>query len=96
MKLFTVAAGAFQPPPKVESAIVRLVPHARPPVEVHDVGTLSRLVAQAFSQRRKTLRNALRGQIDADTMIALGVDPALRPERLTLAQFAALANAIQR
>ncbi|UCE90253.1 MAG: 16S rRNA (adenine(1518)-N(6)/adenine(1519)-N(6))-dimethyltransferase RsmA [Pseudomonadota bacterium] len=92
-QLFTVAAGAFQPPPKVESAIVRLVPHARPPVEVHDVGALSQLVAQAFSQRRKTLRNALRGQVDTDTMIALGVDPTLRPERLTLAQFAALANA---
>ncbi len=93
--LFTVGPGAFRPAPKVESAVVRLVPHATPPVDVNP-DTLRRLVATAFAHRRKTLRNNLRGLLDPDTITALGIDPALRPERLTLDQFATLANALDK
>ncbi|GAB6043496.1 16S rRNA (adenine(1518)-N(6)/adenine(1519)-N(6))-dimethyltransferase RsmA [Endothiovibrio diazotrophicus] len=93
-KLFKVAPGAFFPPPKVESAIVRLVPHAVPPVEVGSEATFANLVRQAFSQRRKTLRNNLKGLLDAAAIEAAGVDPSIRPEQLTLAQFAALSRAV--
>ena len=92
MPLFTVPPEAFRPAPKVQSAIVRLVPHAVPPVHVADMARFERLVTQAFSMRRKTLRNCLRGLLDADAIAATGIDPGLRPETLTLAQFATLAE----
>ncbi|MDH3318402.1 MAG: 16S rRNA (adenine(1518)-N(6)/adenine(1519)-N(6))-dimethyltransferase RsmA [Betaproteobacteria bacterium] len=78
-KLFRVAAGAFRPPPRVESALVRLVPLAAP----LDLGAerFADVVRQAFSARRKTLRNAL-GLAAAD-FVALGLDPRLRPENLS-------------
>ena len=88
--LFTVPPEAFRPAPRVHSTLVRLVPHARPPVQVRDPARFERLVAQAFSMRRKTLRNSLRGLLDAEQIAAAGVDPGLRPETLTLEQFAAL------
>jgi 16S rRNA (adenine1518-N6/adenine1519-N6)-dimethyltransferase len=92
--LFTVPPEAFRPAPRVHSAIVRLVPHTRPPVQVGDFARFERLVAQAFSMRRKTLRNSLRGLLDADRITAAGVDPGLRAEMLTLEQFAALCEHI--
>ena len=92
--LFTVGPGAFNPAPKVDSAIVRLTPHAQPPVAVNSVEQLAWLVQQAFTQRRKTLRNNLKGIMDAECITSLGIDPALRPERLSLADFAKLANAV--
>ena len=88
--LFTVPPEAFRPAPRVHSAIVRLVPHARAPVQVGDFARFEKLVARAFSMRRKTLRNSLRGLLDAERIAAAGVDPGLRPEALTLEQFAAL------
>ncbi len=93
-RLFTVPPGAFYPPPKVYSAIVRLVPHEHPPVEVQSVQTLSQVVAQAFSQRRKTLRNTLKPLVAGSEIEALGIDPGRRPETLTLAEFALLTNAV--
>jgi len=90
--LFTVPPEAFHPAPSVHSAVVRLVPHAVPPVRISDMQRFERLVMQAFSMRRKTLRNSLRGLLDADAIAAAGVDPGLRPETLTLEQFAALAE----
>ncbi|HEB57727.1 MAG TPA: 16S rRNA (adenine(1518)-N(6)/adenine(1519)-N(6))-dimethyltransferase RsmA [Gammaproteobacteria bacterium] len=92
--LFTVPPGAFRPPPRVDSAVVRLVPHATPPVEV-DEAALARVVSQAFAQRRKTLRNSLRTLLDADAIAACGIDPGRRPETLSLAEFATLANAVR-
>ncbi|MCC5858666.1 MAG: 16S rRNA (adenine(1518)-N(6)/adenine(1519)-N(6))-dimethyltransferase RsmA [Ectothiorhodospiraceae bacterium] len=90
-RLFLVHPGAFHPPPRVESAIVRLRP--RPPEQpARDPALLSRLVAQAFSQRRKTLRNALRGLLDTGVMERAGIDPGQRPEQLTVADFVRLAN----
>ena len=94
--LFTVPPEAFRPPPKVQSSVVRLIPHATPPVRVSDMARFERLVAQAFSMRRKTLRNSLRGLLDAESITAAGIDPGLRPEALDLAQFAALAERIPR
>lgn len=93
-KLFEVPPHAFRPAPKVDSAIVRLVPHEKPPVEVHDLKAFSELVARCFSQRRKTLRNNLKGWLDAEGIEALGIDPAIRAETLGLAEFARLSNAV--
>ena len=90
--LFTVGPGAFRPPPKVASAVVRLIPHPSPPVKVKDTERFSRLVAEAFSQRRKTLRNTLRHRFDEGQLRGAGIDPSLRAEQLTLAEFARLAN----
>jgi len=95
-KLFEIGPGAFRPPPKVDSAVVRLSPHAAPPVAVDDPAALARVVSAAFGQRRKTLRNALKGCLDAGAIEAAGIDPGERAERLDLARFAALANALSR
>jgi 16S rRNA (adenine1518-N6/adenine1519-N6)-dimethyltransferase len=91
--LFDVLPEAFSPPPRVDSAVVRLVPHTTPPVTVTDINLLDKLVTQAFSQRRKTLRNTLRDYFSADQMQTLGIDPGRRAETLSLHEFAALANA---
>jgi len=93
-KLFDVRPGAFTPPPKVDSSIVRLIPHAVPPVRIDDRHTFARIAQAAFAHRRKTLRNNLRGLLTADIIAALGIDPERRAETLTLAEFAALANAL--
>jgi len=89
--LFRVGRGAFQPPPAVDSAFVRLVPHAKPPFEVADPARFGRVVAAAFSMRRKTLRNSLRGLVDAGRFDAAGIDAGRRPETLSPAEFARLA-----
>ncbi len=93
--LFDVPPESFDPAPKVMSAIVRLVPHQQPPVEVNDMTKLNRVVVQAFSQRRKTLRNSLKKLIDEDVIIALNIDPTLRAEALSLNDFAKLSNVLQ-
>ena len=93
-KLFDVHPGAFHPPPKVDSSVVRLVPHATPPVTIRDAEGFAHLVKAAFAQRRKTLRNNLKGLLPAETIAALGIEPERRAETLTLAEFATLANAL--
>ncbi len=90
-KLFTIGTGAFKPPPAVESAFCTLTPWPQPPFEVSDSERFRRLVTQAFSARRKTLRNALKGMVTVQQINGLGIDPGLRPENLSPAQFAALA-----
>jgi len=92
--LFTVGSGAFSPPPKVSSAVVRLCPRDAPPAEIADPAALARIVSLAFAQRRKTLRNSLRACLPQERISAAGIDPGTRPETLSLAQFAALANAL--
>jgi 16S rRNA (adenine1518-N6/adenine1519-N6)-dimethyltransferase len=87
-KLFRVAAGAFRPPPKVESAVVRLQPLGAPPA--CDAGRLEDVVRRAFSARRKTLRNALR--LAPDDFDALGIDPKLRPENLSPQDYVRIAQ----
>ena len=93
-KLFDVRPGAFTPPPKVDSPVVRLVPHPQPPVQVHNANAFARVVQAAFAQRRKTLRNNLKGLLATEALEALAIDPQRRAETLTLAEFAALANAL--
>ena len=93
-KLFDVRPGAFTPPPKVDSSVVRLVPHAAPPVAVHDANAFAHVVKASFAQRRKTLRNNLKGLMTAVILESLGIDPQRRAETLTLAEFAALANVL--
>ena len=91
--LFRIGAGAFTPAPKVESAFLRLRPHRPLPYPV-DAPTLhARIVAAAFGQRRKTLRNSLSKLVDAQLLIAAGIDPTLRAENLDVASYARLANA---
>jgi 16S rRNA (adenine1518-N6/adenine1519-N6)-dimethyltransferase len=93
--LFEVPPESFDPAPQVTSAIVRLVPHLQPPVVVNDMAKLNRVVTQAFSQRRKTLRNSLKKLIAEEEIVALGIDPVLRAESITLAEFASLSNLLQ-
>ncbi len=97
-RLFVVGPGAFTPAPKVESAVVRLVPHRPLPVALKDPALHARVVAAAFAQRRKTLRNSLRGLMDArlideSMLVAVGIDPSSRAETVPAAVFARLANA---
>jgi 16S rRNA (adenine1518-N6/adenine1519-N6)-dimethyltransferase len=96
LRLFTIGPGAFRPPPKVDSAFVRLAPHARPPVEVADPKAFGDIVRLAFMYRRKTLRNALSALLDSDAISAAGVDPGLRAEQLGLDAFARLADQVMR
>ena len=88
-KLFTVAAGAFTPPPKVRSAVVRLTPLAQPLVGPQEIAPFRKFVTACFSKRRKQLKNAVPGVTQAD-LEALGLDPTLRPERLWPADFVRL------
>jgi 16S rRNA (adenine1518-N6/adenine1519-N6)-dimethyltransferase len=92
--LFYVPPESFDPAPQVMSAIVRLVPHQQPPVAVDDIKKLNRVVTQAFSQRRKTLRNSLKKLISEEEIVALNIDPTLRAESITLAEFARLSNVL--
>ena len=89
--LFRVGRGAFVPAPAVDSAVVRLVPHATDPFPLPDRERFARLVAAAFSMRRKTLRNSLRGLAGPHEFDAAGIDANRRPETLAPAEFARLA-----
>ncbi len=89
--LFDVGPGAFQPRPKVWSAIVRLRPGANPRFDVGRDGALRTVVTAAFSHRRKTLRNSLKGLLAAQDVESCGIDPQARPETLAPAQFGLLA-----
>lgn len=91
-RLFTVPAGAFRPVPNVESAVARLVPLGSSKPRIDDVALFGRIVAAAFGQRRKTLRNALSALCEASAMEGAGIDPAARGETLAVADFVRLAN----
>ena len=90
--LFEVPPGAFNPPPKVTSAVFRLEPYVTKPIIAKDEKALARLVAHVFTQRRKTLRNSLKGMLAEDAFERAGVDPMARPETLSLSAFVALAD----
>jgi 16S rRNA (adenine1518-N6/adenine1519-N6)-dimethyltransferase len=93
-RLFTVPPGAFRPAPNVDSAVARLVPlrSARP--RIADEPLFARVVAAAFGQRRKTLRNALAGIADEAQLRAADIDPSVRGETLSVEDFVRLANAL--
>lgn len=87
--LFDIGPGAFRPPPRVISTIVRLTPHDSP-LQIAEPRHYASVVAAAFSQRRKTLRNSLKPLLDAEEIVAAGVDPTLRAEVISPSGFAAL------
>jgi len=93
-RLFVVPGGAFRPAPKVESAVARLVPLREDKPHIADQAAFARTVAAAFAQRRKTLRNALSTLASADDIVRAGIDPSLRGEALSVADFVRLANAL--
>jgi len=95
-RLFAVGPEAFRPPPKVHSAVVRLVPRAIPELQALDEAEFSRVVAKAFSMRRKTLRNALSGIVSEANLLELGIDPGARAEALPVAAFVTIANRTQK
>ena len=90
--LFDVGPGAFQPPPRVWSAAVRLTVRREPAFQVSP--HFGAVVAEAFSHRRKTIRNALRGMLSAEQIVACDVDPAARPETLAPDRFNRLARTL--
>ena len=92
-RLFVVPPGAFQPAPKVDSAVARLVPLAEKRPRIADPARFERVVAAAFSQRRKTLRNALAALVAPAAFAAAGIDPQRRGETLSVHEFVALADA---
>ncbi|MFT5887809.1 MAG: 16S rRNA (adenine1518-N6/adenine1519-N6)-dimethyltransferase [Zhongshania sp.] len=92
--LFDVPPESFSPQPKVQSAIVRITPYKQPPYPANDVKLLQSIVRDAFNQRRKTLRNTLKGVISSAGLEALGVDPGVRPENVSLADYVAITNAV--
>ena len=92
--LFFVGPESFDPPPKVDSAILRLTPWQDQPFKANDEKGLSKLVAQAFSMRRKTLRNNLKKIISAEQIEAIGIDPSQRAENLAISDFVKLSNLI--
>lgn len=92
--LFIVGPESFDPMPKIDSAIVRLTPLSEPAVKVDDEALLAKVVTQAFSQRRKTIRNTLKPFMTGDEISALEIDPGLRAEVLDLEAFARLTNYI--
>ena len=91
-RLFAVPPEAFDPPPKVESAIVRLSPRPAADLRARDAAVFARVVATAFSQRRKMLRNPLKGLVAEAGLLALGIAPTARAEELAVADYIALAN----
>lgn len=95
-KLFDVPPGAFVPPPKVTSSIVRMIPRPVESLPEVDLEVFGEIVAAAFQQRRKTLRNAVSAFLTEDEIRAAGIDPTLRAEALDVNAFVALANAADR
>jgi 16S rRNA (adenine1518-N6/adenine1519-N6)-dimethyltransferase len=96
--LFHVPPGAFHPPPAVTSSVMRLVPRAAPLAPVRDPALFAEVVKQAFSTRRKMLRRALEPAFGeaavARALAAASIDETLRAERLSVADFARLADAL--
>lgn len=93
--LFDVGRDAFDPPPDVLSSVVRLVPLPAGTYDINDELRFAKVVAQAFSQRRKTIRNSLRGMVDEETLEFVGIDPGLRAEAISIGDYVSLANALE-
>ena len=91
-KLFAVDQNAFVPAPKVNSSLVRLIPHQKPVADILDKQDFALIVKKSFAHRRKTLKNTLRDLLDEIQIKSVGINPNARAEELTLNQFAGLAN----
>ena len=90
--LITVPPEAFEPAPKVESAFVRCIPHASLPFTAKNEAIFAKVVLAAFGQRRKTLRNTLKGLVEDDEFTTLNINSQLRAENLSVADFVTIAN----
>lgn len=90
--LFNVPPEAFFPIPKVNSTIVRLIPFSTPPYKIHDHALFENLIRQAFSMRRKTLRNTLKKMIESQALANLGIDANLRPEQISIENYVKICN----
>lgn len=93
-KLFEVPPESFDPQPKVTSAIIFLLPHKTPPVDIISQTDFETVVTRAFSQRRKTLRNSLRDLVAEEDYADLGMDPSSRAETISLESFARISNLV--
>jgi 16S rRNA (adenine1518-N6/adenine1519-N6)-dimethyltransferase len=91
--LFDVGPGSFSPPPKVDSAVVRMTPLTEPAHDIGDEKIFSAIVQAAFGQRRKTISNSLRSQVSREIISACDIDPSLRAENLAIGDFARLSRA---
>lgn len=90
--LFDVDRSAFDPPPEITSAVVRLDPLPAGSFDIQDEALLSKLVASAFMKRRKTVRNALKDHVETAHLEAVGIDPGLRPEQISITKYVQLSN----
>ncbi len=90
--LFTVPPGAFQPAPKVDSAIIKLSPRTESLLTATDTKLLAEIVTASFNQRRKTIRNNLKKYLTSEQLESLSIDPSVRPETLPIASFVNIAN----
>ena len=94
--LLGVPPEAFNPAPKVQSAVVKLTPWQKSPYNCDNEALLQRVVSTAFNQRRKTLRNCLKGLAEAPDFEAVGINPSLRAEVLSVQQFVQLTNQLNK
>jgi 16S rRNA (adenine1518-N6/adenine1519-N6)-dimethyltransferase len=94
--LFDVPPEAFDPQPKVDSAVVRLTPYRISPFDFVAMEQLERIVACSFAMRRKTLTNNLKGIISGDELKALGIDGGRRPEQISVAEYVQLAKFVSK
>lgn len=83
---------SFTPAPKVDSAVVRLIPHKQKPYPVSNIKMLSRVTTQAFNQRRKTVRNSLGDLLTVEQLVMLGIDPGSRAENISVEAYCKMAN----
>jgi 16S rRNA (adenine1518-N6/adenine1519-N6)-dimethyltransferase len=90
--LFDVDRSAFSPPPEVTSAVVRLDPLPPGTFDIVDEALLSSIVSNAFMKRRKTIRNSLKDIVDTTDLEAVGIDPGLRPEQISIEKYVQLSN----
>lgn len=91
-QIFDVAPESFNPIPKVMSTMVKLIPHQTPPVYVNDISLLNKVVTIAFTQRRKTIKNSLKKLLSKEHLLAINIDPTLRAECISLAEFALISQ----
>ncbi|MCX8514594.1 MAG: hypothetical protein RL017_304 [Pseudomonadota bacterium] len=94
-KLFNVSKTCFTPQPKVESAIIRLIPKNSKQIAAVNAKILNTVVTQAFSQRRKTIANSLKSTVTKEIFSQLNIDPQNRAENLTVDDYIRLANCLQ-
>lgn len=93
-KLFGIKPDAFNPAPKVDSAMIRLTPYETLPITANDESKLATLVREAFNQRRKTISNSLKGLLTPGQLLSLDIDPKIRAEQLSVTDFVKMANLI--